>query len=292
MPEIEAPDNIRGFTLLPVITAALMPTAKLLGKELREYVGGSIDRAKERARVANLENHLSRNQERLQNRPTNEKNLDDASSIELFAKWVDAVQDVDANDPQISKLWDKILEDILQRNPLTDLLLSTLKSLNSSEIRLIMTIKRSRGKFLPRLLRGGGVSMNSDADQILARSLTEKGLVKKVFISPQVYMVTGYPLVIIAMLYAIDFRMSFSDYFSSVERYLPPMVLIALFLLFYVYLFMTPYYKLSSLGEALLAAVPAKKSTVDSVVDVPEGVTPAQDRASPKRRRRASARAG
>lgn len=115
---VEGTVESKEISLTPALSDLFRPTTKLLGIELRDYVGEKIHDWKNRKRGENLQEHLERiapeieaNRERRSD-AGDELTLEDA---EVFEAWSHRVQDIDPNETDMCASLDQLLKAALDR---------------------------------------------------------------------------------------------------------------------------------------------------------------------------------
>jgi len=134
-------------TVTPVLTALMLPTAKVVGEGVAALVRQKFDQWDAVRREANLKAHLERNRPRLEEAAKRPPGDD---YVKLLPKWVEAVEEVGAEDSDLSAAWDRVLESILEGDSLASILLDTLRSLSPAEVAELLKFKGKRSYRLPR----------------------------------------------------------------------------------------------------------------------------------------------
>ena len=142
-----------------------MPTAKMLGTELRDFVKNKLDTWSNERKTINIEAHLRRNKARLERAASDPPSIQQLSLVPL---WFDGIENIDSSDAMLSEAWDSVLNRILDGDPWSEILLQKLKSLSAIEARTLLRF-RDPAYFVP--VRG-----RADEIHLL---LVDKGLLHK-----------------------------------------------------------------------------------------------------------------
>lgn len=134
-------------TVTPVLTALMLPTAQAVGEGLASIVRRKFEEWDQARRDANLKVHLERNKPKLEDAALRPPAAD---SIKLIGKWVEAVEDVSADDAELSAAWDNVLASILDDDPLASVLVETLRSLSRAEVVELLRFRSGPSYRLPR----------------------------------------------------------------------------------------------------------------------------------------------
>lgn len=133
-------------TTVPTVMAglvkeALEPSAKLLGIELRDKIKEVLDAAKENRRSENLRKHIAAVRESLPNPPSGETSYE---QLELFNSWAEGAQDVDEQEPDLTRMWRKLLHDIVQGRHVSKDLVSVLRQVDAPMAKLLIALGQNQ----------------------------------------------------------------------------------------------------------------------------------------------------
>lgn len=139
---------LKEFSVTPVLTSLLKPSASYLGKELRSLTKLGVESLKEFCRRRNLEAHAARVQERLDETAARDgQNGSEAprllEQLEIYEEWTAGVQEVDPAEAALSSMWQELLFNATQRRVANGReLVRILKQLSEYEAKLLLRISR------------------------------------------------------------------------------------------------------------------------------------------------------
>lgn len=260
---IESKDNVKGITAFPVLSEILMPTATLLGKELKDYVKEKIDKIKKQRKAENLNIHLIEVSKKLKEEKYFAENQDVQliKQINLFEEWVEGAENVDPIDKELSEMWQRILCDIAKDESGKDILLEKLKALKSEDAKLLLEYKRPENQF-PH----NSDSKNSSVqDEVKERRYRRKKLAELELLEKNEY---GKYIIAIATfisVFTVVFlffkNVPFKNYSNISYIYFVAFISAIIISVFISYRILSMQYKLTWIGEKLVSYVPDKIDT-------------------------------
>ncbi|OFW98586.1 MAG: hypothetical protein A3E78_01670 [Alphaproteobacteria bacterium RIFCSPHIGHO2_12_FULL_63_12] len=182
--------------LTEVYRDTFAPAQRLWGEERRRKAAEKIVSRREAEREANLRQHLSQSQ-------CDKETIDvgTAETDELVFKWLDAAQDINPKDQELSAVWQGLLMEIRAGNSKRNMLMKTISALEADEASVILNYSESESKSIssPRSI----LIKKDSADFITAKKLELKGLLnRKPFLQTRIGMVASFLLAMLILLYA------------------------------------------------------------------------------------------
>jgi hypothetical protein len=231
--------GVKSVSLLPIVTALFLPSAKLIGKELERRVDEAINGLRANAKAKNLEGHLYKNQDILTKKADEPTTPD---QIKLFEKWVESVKEIDPTDEKIASMWRSLLAKLVEGDPLTELIMAKLGTLSPAEAHLLVTYKEKQGFYRAK----------DKMTYRLSSGLLEKGILEKLPVFSPVMMMLGM-LAIALMVGGGLFYTLFKPEIRSFEVTLPLLIFMGLAA---VAIWYEPLYRLTEMGQMLLDTIP------------------------------------
>lgn len=158
MAEDKEVDNQKEITLTPALTGLLKPTTKLLGQELKSFVKQNIDKIKEHNRERNLQYHLEKIDDLVQeNEPINISEGENDNLIknaEKLLESLETIQDVDPSEKELSEIWQNLVASLRLGKNVPQHLVDALKNVSPLEASILIEINRQETTSVPgRIIR-------------------------------------------------------------------------------------------------------------------------------------------
>lgn len=144
MADEETTDSHKEITLTPALTGLFKPTTKLLGEELRLYVKKNIDKFKEHNRERNLQFHLQKINDLVEEsvEPIVSEDEDLLKNAEKLLSSLETIQDVDPSEKELSEIWQNLIASLKLGKNVPKHLIDTLKNLSPLEASILIEIQR------------------------------------------------------------------------------------------------------------------------------------------------------
>lgn len=195
------------FSIAPAITALLKPIAETAGEEISKSIRLFAEKKRKEKRKENLREHILALKLIINEKPPHFEDTNNlsCSQLSLLEEWTEHAQDVSKEEEILSRMWQKILADILFGRSHIKYLIDQLKTISSAEAELLVK------------LGSGSNTAKDETELFLLKEMQEKKLVKKSY-STEIFTIS-IPIFFIVVLFFIISSISTLEMKGSVLSY-------------------------------------------------------------------------